>query len=178
LGGIFRCLESTLPISYLGLPFGGNPSRVAFWNPVINKVEQRLAPWKRGFISKGGRLVLIKAVLSNLPSYFMSVFSIPILVAKKLEKLQRNFFWNDGLVQRKIHSVDWDSICKHKKFGGLGIGRMKDKGLSLMAKWLWRFGREESSLWKKVLCAKYGLSNKSLMWNGNMIRSGSHFVKA
>ena len=46
-----------------------------------------LAPWKRAFISKGGRLVLIKDILSSLPSYFMSVFHIPVVVAKKLEKL-------------------------------------------------------------------------------------------
>jgi hypothetical protein len=81
---VFRCKLSSLPISYLGFPLGGNARREAFWDPVIKKVEQRLTPWKRTYLSKGGRLVLIKAVLSSLPLYFMSVFPIPVVVANKL----------------------------------------------------------------------------------------------
>ena len=80
----FRCASSSLPITYLGLPLGGNSSREDLWNQVIKKVEDRLAPWKRGFRSKGDRLVLIKAVLSSLPTYFMFVFGIPVGVAKKI----------------------------------------------------------------------------------------------
>ncbi|KAK2633911.1 hypothetical protein Ddye_028703 [Dipteronia dyeriana] len=38
-----RCSSSSMPVKYLGLPLGGNSSREAFWNPVIHKVEQRLA---------------------------------------------------------------------------------------------------------------------------------------
>ncbi|KAK2641017.1 hypothetical protein Ddye_022780 [Dipteronia dyeriana] len=83
----FRCASTSLPVTYLGLPLGGNSRREAFWNPVISKVEHRLAPWKSAFISKGDRLVLIKAILTSLPSYFMSVFPIPGVVAKKLENL-------------------------------------------------------------------------------------------
>ncbi|KAK3199765.1 hypothetical protein Dsin_023180 [Dipteronia sinensis] len=89
--GKFWCLSSSFPIKYLGLPLGGNPSREAFWNPVVNKVEQRLASWKRGFISKRGRLVLTKAVLSSLPSYFMSVFSIPVEVKWDSVPLMNDF---------------------------------------------------------------------------------------
>ncbi|KAK3188936.1 hypothetical protein Dsin_028497 [Dipteronia sinensis] len=129
----FRCASASLPVTYLGLPLGGNSKRESFWNPVVSKVEHRLAPWKRAFISKGGRLVLIKAVLSSLPSYFM--------------------------------------------FGGLGVGRMRDNSLSLMAKWLWRYGSEEDSLWNMVLCAKYNLSANPLLWDCVKFRSGSSFVK-
>ncbi|KAK3200454.1 hypothetical protein Dsin_023869 [Dipteronia sinensis] len=102
-------------------------------------------------MSKGGRLVMIKSVLASLPKYLLSVFSIPTGVASKIEKLQRDFFWGDSVAKRKIHSIDWVSICKSKKQGGLGIDRMSDKSLSLMSKWVWRFGRESASLWKKVL---------------------------
>ncbi|KAK3219592.1 hypothetical protein Dsin_013562 [Dipteronia sinensis] len=52
--GKFRCLSSSFPIKYLGLPLGGNTSKEAFWNLAVNNVEQRLASWKRGFISEGG----------------------------------------------------------------------------------------------------------------------------
>ena len=67
-------------------------SREDLWKPVIQKFKDRLALWKRGFMSKGGRLILIKTVISSLPTFFMSVFGIPVGMAKKIEKLQRDFF--------------------------------------------------------------------------------------
>ena len=45
----FRYVSSSLPILYLGLPLGGNSCKEALWLPVIRKVEDRLAPWKRFF---------------------------------------------------------------------------------------------------------------------------------
>ena len=105
----------------------------------------------------------------------MSVFPIPVGVAKKIEKLQRDLFWNDGHLKKKVHAVDWETICNSKRNGGLGVGRMRDKGLSLLAKWIWRFGREDSFLWKKVICAKYDLGQNPLLWKSNSVKSGSHF---
>ena len=174
----FGCVSSSLPINYLGLPLGGNPRKMATWNVVLNKIQQRVAPWKRSLISKGGRLVLIKAVLSNLPTYFMSEYSIPSGVARKIERLIHGFFWDVGIVKRKIQTVDCVSLCKSKRNGGLGIGRVVDKGISLLAKWIWRFGREESSLWKQVICAKYGLNQKDLFWNWQYSNSSSAFVQS
>ncbi|KAK3219608.1 hypothetical protein Dsin_013578 [Dipteronia sinensis] len=99
-------------------------------------------------------------------------------VAKKIEKLQRDFFWGDGIEKRKIHSIDWDSLCKSKKAGGLGIEHIMDKNRGLMAKWVWRFDLEVSSLWKKVICATYGLDTKPLQWNWQGRSKAPHFVKA
>ncbi|KAK0590392.1 hypothetical protein LWI29_026422 [Acer saccharum] len=47
-----------------------------------------------------------------------------------------------------------------------------------MAKWIWRFGKEENSLWKKVLCAKYGVSYNGLNWKWQVSSSPSPFIKA
>ncbi|KAK3224602.1 hypothetical protein Dsin_004464 [Dipteronia sinensis] len=85
---VIGCKQASLPISYLGLPLGANPSSIACWNPIIQKIEKRLAPWKMRFLSKGGQLVLIKAVLSSIPTYYLSMFKFPIGVANKIEKLQ------------------------------------------------------------------------------------------
>jgi hypothetical protein len=42
-----------------------------------------LAGWKRLYLSKGGRLTLIKSTISNLPTYYLSLFPIPIGVTRK-----------------------------------------------------------------------------------------------
>ncbi|KAK3229173.1 hypothetical protein Dsin_001054 [Dipteronia sinensis] len=84
----------------------------------------------------------------------------------------------DGVEKRKLYLANWSTVCKSKVHEGLRIGRILDKNRSLLTKWLWRFGREDSSLWKRVLCAKYGVSVSSLCWDWWSPSSSSHFVKA
>ncbi|KAK2654886.1 hypothetical protein Ddye_014742 [Dipteronia dyeriana] len=79
------------------------------------------------FLSKGGKGVLIKYVLANIPTYFWSIFKVPISVFQDIERYQRGFFRGDGLEKRKLHAVDWETVCKSKRKGGLGIGRILDK---------------------------------------------------
>ncbi|RVW41291.1 Endonuclease MutS2 [Vitis vinifera] len=54
------CRVGTLPSQYLGLPLGA-PNRAPYiWDGVEERVRRRLALWKRQYISKGGRVTLIK----------------------------------------------------------------------------------------------------------------------
>ena len=85
------CEVGVWPNKYLGLPLGGNPCNGAFWDPMISKVAKLLDGWKKVFLSKGGRLILIEAVLSAIPTYYLSLFRLPSGVNKELEKNMRNF---------------------------------------------------------------------------------------
>ena len=49
------CKQGSLPMKYLGLPLGAKWKDRAVWNPIIEKVENRLAGWKRLYLSKGGK---------------------------------------------------------------------------------------------------------------------------
>ncbi|KAK2639091.1 hypothetical protein Ddye_026886 [Dipteronia dyeriana] len=40
-------------------------------------------------------------------------------------------------------------VCKSKFSGGLGIGRVLVKNNGMLAKWIWRFGREKDALWRR-----------------------------
>jgi hypothetical protein len=53
----------------------------------MRKIRRRLAGLKRIYLSKGRRVILIKSTLSNLPTYFVSLLSLPVRVANHLEKL-------------------------------------------------------------------------------------------
>ncbi|KAK2642952.1 hypothetical protein Ddye_024715 [Dipteronia dyeriana] len=92
----------------------------------------------------------------------MSVFSMSVSIAQKIERLKRDFFWGDGFQKKKIHSIKWEVLYKSKKEGGLGIGSVQCMNEGLLAKWVWRFGVENCPLWKRVICAKYGIQRDKL----------------
>ncbi|KAK2639871.1 hypothetical protein Ddye_027666 [Dipteronia dyeriana] len=103
---------------------------------------------------------------------------MPMSIAQKIEKLQQSFFWRDGCEKRKMHLFKWETLCQSKCNGGLDIGLILVKNNGLLARWAWRFGKKDSPLWKRVICAKYGVSVSSLKWDWNGAPSYSFFVKA
>jgi len=38
---LLNCKMGKLPFIYLGLPIGGNPRRLSFWDPVVNCIKSR-----------------------------------------------------------------------------------------------------------------------------------------
>jgi hypothetical protein len=158
---ILGCKLALLPMKYLGLPLGANFKDNSIWNSVLEKVERRLAGWKRLYLSKGGKVTFIKSTLSNIPTYFLSLFPIPAGVARRLEKLQRDFLWCGLEDQPKYHLVKWSQICCPIQSGGLAIRDLRSFNTALLGKWLWRYGAERDALWRLVVDAKYGS-----LWGG------------
>ena len=85
------CRVGTLSSTYLGLPLWSKQKSIRVWEGIEENFRKRLAALKRQYISKGGRLTLIRSTLSNLPIYLLSLFRLPESVKCKLEKIQRNF---------------------------------------------------------------------------------------
>lgn len=50
--GLLIELAGAWPMTYLGLPLGGKPRAIKFWDPILEKVEKRLHKWKRACLSK------------------------------------------------------------------------------------------------------------------------------
>ena len=78
-------------MTYFGMPLGASHKSPTIWNPILEKIKRKLARWKKMYLSKGGRLTLLKITLSSLPTYFLSLFTISTHVANKIERLQRDF---------------------------------------------------------------------------------------
>jgi len=93
LAGIFGCEVSFPPLKYLGLPLGATFKAKHIWDGVIEKIEHHLTSWKWMYLSKGGRVTLTQITLSNLPTYFVALFPLPVVVAYRIEKLLCIFYW-------------------------------------------------------------------------------------
>jgi hypothetical protein len=73
-------------------------------------------------VSKGGKVTLIKSILSNLSMYFMSLFHLSAGLANHIEKLHRDFLWDRLGEEFKFHLVSWSKVYYLISEGGFGFG--------------------------------------------------------
>lgn len=103
-----------------------------------------IEPCGRGntFRKMAHRLILTRSILSNLPTYVLSLFCIPKGINLRLERIKRGFLWGGGNLVKKIHLVNWSMICLRKENGSLRIRNLFNFNRALLGKWNWLFAGE------------------------------------
>ncbi|MCI18150.1 RNA-directed DNA polymerase (Reverse transcriptase), partial [Trifolium medium] len=97
---------------------------------------------------------------------------MPVVVVKKIIRIQREFLWGGVKGGRKINWVSWKEVCRPRSQGGLGVRDVWKANLSLLIKWRWRLLEKGNALWKEVLKAKYGSSSiQKVHWIGSELPS-------
>lgn len=158
---LLHCRVMAIPFVYLGLPIGGSPRRLSTWEPVLAKMRKRLSTWKGKHLSFGGRICLIRSVLTALPLYFISFFRLPKGVLKSCNQIMMRFLWGGSDEVKKIPWVSWANVCRPKSEGGLGVRDLDQFNVALLGKWRWRMLHEQEQLWCRVLISKYGKGHNS-----------------
>ncbi|GJU71953.1 RNA-directed DNA polymerase, eukaryota, reverse transcriptase zinc-binding domain protein, partial [Tanacetum coccineum] len=138
-------------------------SSLAFEEEGLNHLEtnifsSKLSLWKARLLLVGGRLSLIKAVLGNLPTYFMSIYLMPVSIRSNLELMRSKFFRGADQNENKMSWVKWTKCLSSKQMGGLGIGSIYGLNIGLPFKWIWRFLIQPLALWSRVIRSIYGQS--------------------
>jgi len=102
------------------MPIGGNPRRKQFWKKMLDKVRKK----KNCSFGEGGHCLWpIECALSNLYFHlsryiFLSIFRVPKSICKEIIKLQRDFLWEWGSVERKIAWIDGESYVSLRRKEG------------------------------------------------------------
>jgi hypothetical protein len=115
-------------INYLGLPIINGCNKRSLWTEIIGKIKAKISVWGGYWLTKGGKAILIKSVLSALPIYQASFLLAPKSVTDLISKLLRDFLWQGGKGnQNKFHLVKWETVKRPISEGGLQI---RDPALS------------------------------------------------
>ncbi|GKC08551.1 RNA-directed DNA polymerase, eukaryota [Tanacetum coccineum] len=154
---IVGCSTCSLPFHYLGVKVGASVSRINSWKEVIDKISSRLSKWKTKTLSNGGRLTLLKSVLTSLPIYYMSIYKTPSAVIKDLEAMRRDFFIGSDKADKKMVWIRWDITLASKNNGGLGVSSFFATNQALLFKWIWRFLTQCLSFWSNLIKAINGV---------------------
>lgn len=79
---LLSCRIEDNSFTFLGVPIGCNPRRIAMWKPFISKLKARQDNWKGRFLSFCGRITLLKSDLSSLTIFQLSFYKTPVSVCK------------------------------------------------------------------------------------------------
>ena len=130
-GAMKRRLGETLNISmsngitkYLGCQIIQGRIKRSTFSKVILKSQKKLASWKAHFLSRAGKMMLIKANLASSPLHVMNCFKLTKRNNEDIDIINRIFLWlpNMGINENKVFPlVAWDDVCRPKSEGGLGI---------------------------------------------------------
>ncbi|GKC66650.1 hypothetical protein Tco_1099248 [Tanacetum coccineum] len=164
------------PLKYLEVLVRCGMVKCSNWNAIIHKFTSKLSLWKARLLSVGVRLTLIKSVLENLPTYYMLIYMMSVLVQKKLEPLRNKLFIGGDQDDKKMTWVRWKNCLASKKLGGRSIGSIFGLNIGLILKCIWRLLCQPSNSWARVIKNSYGLHggiNNDFAYNSNQSTCGA-----
>ncbi|CAN1818735.1 Putative ribonuclease H protein At1g65750 [Linum perenne] len=111
---------------YLGVPVLHDRITRRTYQPIFERLDAKLSGWKASSLSLAGRITLALSILNAIPAYAMQTSVLPSHICEKIDQKIRNFVWGSSDNCRKLHLVSWDTICKPKDRGGLGLRKTKE----------------------------------------------------
>lgn len=191
LAGLFGCKLETFPFTYLGLPLGLTRPRIRYLGSLYWRINHRLTA-TASFLSLDGRIMVTKAILSSLPTFYLCTLKLADGAAGIVDKARRIGVWGKLESSNKPKSLAaWDLVCMSKSKGGLGIKNLTAHNEALLIKFLHKFFNKENILLHKAptslapfggdivkLCSKFkriascsiASSDTALFWSYNWTR--------
>jgi hypothetical protein len=87
-----------------------------------------LPGWQTNFLTYLGREMLVKLVLSAMPTFFLTVFNMPKWGFARIDKFRMSFLWK-GQDHENIKGghclVSWQTCMKSRNLGGFGINDLE-----------------------------------------------------
>lgn len=100
-------------------------------------------------------MTLIKASLNAIPLCTLSFYKASAKIIQESRSILSNFLWSVLVNKRGIHWVNWETVCKPKDRGGLGVRVVGQMNRAFLIKWKWRILKEDNAIWSRFFRLRY-----------------------
>ncbi|KAL3687293.1 hypothetical protein R1sor_013602 [Riccia sorocarpa] len=136
---------------YLGVRTGVAISRNANIDEAVRRLNCKLLQWENFYLPWTARLVLIKHVLGQIPSYILLTVGCDKKAASRLEQTCRRFLWGvnaEGKLKKAL--IAWDRLVQPKSQGGLGLLTFASRAQALQMRYLTVILDNKQSEWAMI----------------------------
>ena len=140
---------------YLGLPEHFGRRKKDLFTSIFDKIRHKAIGWKTRFLSAAGKLVMLKSVLSAMPTYSMSCFKLPMSLIKRIQSTLTRFWWDSDHDHKKMSWISWAKITRSKHDESLGIRDLQCFNDALLSKLSWCILTNPNGLLARILTGKY-----------------------
>ena len=141
--------------TYLGTPIFSTRQTASSYQYLVDNIRKRIKGWQARYLSIAARTTLIKASVTSVPIYAMQTALLPQKICQHIDKLSCHFLWGDTDLRRQCPTVKWETVTLPKEAEGLGITSTQHRNQAILMNQAWRLYSNLSSLWARVLKAKY-----------------------
>ena len=140
---------------YLVLPEHFGRQKRDLFTSIVDQIVQKAKGWSNRFLSPAGKMVMLKSVLSPIPSHAMTCFKLPVSLCKRIQSALTRFWWDDRDGTKKIDWVAWSKMIQPKDNGGLEFREIQSFNDAYLAKLSWRLLQNPTCLLGRILLPKY-----------------------
>ncbi|XP_074306573.1 uncharacterized protein LOC141641826 [Silene latifolia] len=146
-------VEGAFPVRYLGIPLFSSRLTQTHFQPLLDKIKDRISHWANHFLSYSGKIALINSIIFGLQNFWGMSVLLPKGIVKKINKICKDFLWGIEDGQRRLVFKSWDSFCLPRKEGGLSIKEILSWNKSHLMSWIRKIDIDFSTIWVKWMKA-------------------------
>ena len=114
-------LDFKVMLKYLGFHMTFNVHDINDWRWLIATIERIIILWWNRWLSKWGRLILVKSVIESIQVYWHTLAHIPKGMLEKIRKCFFHFLWKKISEYKCSCLTKGNSIATPKYQGGWGL---------------------------------------------------------
>ncbi|XP_074282647.1 uncharacterized protein LOC141607186 [Silene latifolia] len=122
---------------------------------LLASLRTHLHHWTTKFFSFAGRARLLNSVIFGLTNFWCATVLLPKNIVKVINKLCKDFFWNQEDGDRKLVFKSWSDICSPWNEEGIDIKELLSWNKVVLAKWVWILNTQQEGHWYDWMKAYY-----------------------